>query len=165
MKPAIGMQFDTLDDAEVFYRLYAAKVGFDVRVGQSKKVEGVAVWKRFYCNKEGERSSEKEKAPKVEDISKQKRNRKIVRCGCEAKVTVVRTADNKFIYSDFVEMQAHALVKTPARKQFVKANRKVSEKAKSSLLTCHKASIGTSAAFRLLREGGFEFAGCALRDM
>ncbi|TVT97788.1 hypothetical protein EJB05_56947, partial [Eragrostis curvula] len=47
MKPAIGMQFKTLDDAEVFYRLYATKVGFDVRVGQSKKVDGIAVWKRF----------------------------------------------------------------------------------------------------------------------
>ncbi|KAL6606177.1 hypothetical protein ACP70R_041830 [Stipagrostis hirtigluma subsp. patula] len=167
MKPAKGMEFESLDDAEVFYRLYAIKVGFDVRVGQSRKVDGIAVWKRFYCNKEGERSSEKEEAPKIMDISTQKRNTRIVRCGCEAKVTVTRTPDNRYIYSDFVERHTHALVTTPARKQFLKANRKVSDKVKNSLLTCHKASIGTSAAYRLLRvsEGGFEFAGCTLRDM
>uniref|UniRef100_A0A0A9P7G6 Uncharacterized protein n=1 Tax=Arundo donax TaxID=35708 RepID=A0A0A9P7G6_ARUDO len=63
-KPAIGMQFNTSDDAEVFYRLYAIKVGFDVRIVQSRKVDNVAVWKRFYCNKEAERSSEKGEAPK-----------------------------------------------------------------------------------------------------
>ncbi|KAL6640689.1 hypothetical protein ACP70R_021812 [Stipagrostis hirtigluma subsp. patula] len=87
-KPRVGMQFETLVGAEMFYRVYAIEVGFDVRIGQTKKVGGVVTWKRFYCSKEGERSSEKEDDPKVVDISTHKRNTRIVRCGCEARVTV-----------------------------------------------------------------------------
>jgi hypothetical protein len=43
----------------------------------------------------------------------------------------------------------------------------VSERAKSTLFNCHKASIGTSQAFRLLQvsDGGFENVGCTLRDL
>lgn len=160
------MMFSTLDAAEEFYRLYALAVGFDVRTGQSRKVAGVVVWKRLYCSKEGERSSGKEQGKRITDIGKHERNTRIVRCGCEARVTVKCTNDKRYTYSEFFETHTHALV-TPSKKMFMKANRKVSDRAKNALLSCHKASIGTSAAFRLLRvsEGGFEFVGCTKRDI
>ena len=37
LKPRVGMIFDTLEDVEKFYKFYAHKTGFSVRVGQHKK--------------------------------------------------------------------------------------------------------------------------------
>jgi hypothetical protein len=49
----------------------------------------------------------------------------------------------------------------------LRSNRRVSERAKSTLFNCHKASIGTSQAYRLLHvsEGGCENVGCTKRDL
>ena len=48
-----------------------------------------------------------------------------------------------------------------------KSNRFVSEKTKTTLFNCHKASIGTSQAYRLLHvgAGGFEYVGCTKKDL
>ncbi|WVZ77255.1 hypothetical protein U9M48_025142, partial [Paspalum notatum var. saurae] len=53
------------------------------------------------------------------------------------------------------------------KQHLLRSNRHISERAKSTLYNCHKTSIGTSQAYRLLHvsEGGFENVGCTLRDL
>lgn len=155
-KPAIGMQFKDLAEAEHFYKSYAHSVGFSVRKGQSRTVGNEQVWKRFYCNRRGWRSEKEE--------IKSKRKTKITRCDCQAMITL-KWKDNKYIVTSFFEDHTHELA-SPSKQQFLRSNREVSESAKSSLFTCHTASIGTSAAYRLFRvgEGGFEKVGCTKRD-
>ena len=36
-KPYVGMQFDSLDDVETFYKEFAKKEGFGIRIRMSKK--------------------------------------------------------------------------------------------------------------------------------
>jgi hypothetical protein len=155
-KPAIGMQFKDLAEAEHFYKSYAHSVGFSVRKGQSRTVGNEQVWKRFYCNRRGWRSEKEE--------IKSKRKTKITRYDCQAMITL-KWKDNKYIVTSFFEDHTHELA-SPSKQQFLRSNREVSESAKSSLFTCHTASIGTSAAYRLFRvgEGGFEKVGCTKRD-
>jgi hypothetical protein len=51
---------------------------------------------------------------------------------------------------------------TPRKRHLLRSNRYVTEKAKTTLFNCHKASIGTSQAYMLLQvgAGGFEYVGC-----
>ena len=65
-----------------------------------------------------------------------------------------------------VEEHSHGFV-SPDKRHLLRSNRRVSERAKSTLFNCHKASIGTSQAYRLLHvsSGGFENVGCTKRDL
>ena len=78
--------------------------------------------------------------------------RKITRCGCEAMITVKHIKDGKYSISDFHEEHTHDFV-TPRKQHLIKSNREVSEKAKTTLFTCHIVSIGTFGPF-----GCFELA-------
>jgi hypothetical protein len=153
MKPKIGMTFADVESAKEFYKCSAHHVGFSVRVGQHKVIDGVTLYKRFFYSKEGFRN-EKNMQSSCKQKKYEKRN---TRCGCEAMLVIKRTEDHKYIVTRFEEDHTHALV-TPSKQQFIRSNRKVTLSAKNTLLTCHKASIGTSQAYRYLRvgAGGFE---------
>jgi zinc finger SWIM domain-containing protein 3 len=165
-KPIVGMTFDTLTDVENFYKDYAHKAGFSVRVGQHKKQNEEIFYKRFFCSREGYR---KEKVHNVSDQSGKKRKTSDVvetRCGCEAHIVVKLGSDKKYRILSMFEEHNHGFV-SPDKRHLLRSNRRVSERAKSTLFNCHKASIGTSQAFRLLQvsDGGCETVGCTLRDL
>jgi hypothetical protein len=56
---------------------------------------------------------------------------------------------------------------SPYKRHLLRSNRKVSERAKSTLFNCYEASIDTSQAYRLLHvsEGGLENVGCTKSDL
>jgi hypothetical protein len=88
------------------------------------------------------------------------------RCGCDAHIIVKLGTDRKYQISSICEEHNHGLV-SPNKKHLLRSNRHVNKRAKSTLFNCHKASIGTSQAYRLLHvsEGGFQNDGCTLRDL
>jgi hypothetical protein len=65
-----------------------------------------------------------------------------------------------------VEQHNHTLV-SPDKTHLLRSNRSVSQRAKNTLFTCHKASVGTSQAYRILQvsDGGFNNIGCTKRDL
>jgi len=98
--------------------------------------------------------------------SEKRYEKRITRCGCEAMLVIKRTDYCKYTVIRFEEDHTHALV-TPSKQQFIRSNRKVTLHTKHTLFTCHKASIGTSQAYRYLRvgAGGFENVGFLKRDL
>jgi zinc finger SWIM domain-containing protein 3 len=88
------------------------------------------------------------------------------RCGCEAHIVVNLCSDKKYRIHSMVEEHNHGFV-SPDKRHLLRSNRKVSERVKSNVFNCHKASIGMSQAFRLLQvsDGGFQNIGCTLRDL
>ncbi|KAJ1255204.1 hypothetical protein BS78_K279700 [Paspalum vaginatum] len=161
------MTFNTIVDAERFYKNYAHNAGFSVRIGQQKKEGEEILTKRFYCSREG--YSSKEKCTEVVDqLGKKRKTHNVMetRCGCEAHIFVKICSDKKYQIASMVEHHNHGFV-SPDKRHLLRSNRYVNERAKSTLFNCHKASIGTSQAYRLLHvsEGGFENVGCTLRDL
>ncbi|EEC74573.1 hypothetical protein OsI_10136 [Oryza sativa Indica Group] len=75
-------------------------------------------------------------------------------------------SDKKYRISSMIGEHSHGFV-SPDKRHLLRSNRTVSERAKSTLFSCHKASIGTSQAFRLLQvsDGGFQNVGCTLRNL
>ncbi|WVZ93391.1 LOW QUALITY PROTEIN: hypothetical protein U9M48_039373, partial [Paspalum notatum var. saurae] len=165
LKPAVGMKFYSIDDVLRFYKGYAHSAGFSVRLGQHKKENEEIVAKRFYCSREEKRKTQK-KVPVKPGKKKKAHNVMQTRCGCEAHIYVKLGSDKKYQISSMVEHHNHGLV-SPDKQHLFRSNRHVSERAKSTLYNCHKTSIGTSQAYRLLHvsEGGFENVGCTLRDL
>ena len=159
------MIFDTLTDVEDFYKSYAHDAGFSVRIGQQKKQNEEILIKRYLCSREGYK---KEDEKNVTDASGNKRTHNVMekRCGCQARIVVNLGSDKKYRIVSMVEQHNHDFV-SPDKRQFLRSNRMVSKRVKSTLFNCHKASIGTSQAYRLLHvsEGGFQNIGCTLRDL
>jgi hypothetical protein len=88
------------------------------------------------------------------------------RCGCPAHIVVKLDSDKKYWIFSMVEEHNHGFVSSD-KKHLLRSNRNVSERANNTLFNCHKASIGTSMAFRLLQvsDGGPENVGCTRRDL
>jgi hypothetical protein len=157
------MEFDSWENEESFYTRYAHEVGFSVRTGtQHLGKGGVALWKRFVCEKQGWR---KTKELNNEAVKKRKRNVKISRCGCEAMIGLKRRNDGKYVVARLVLQHTHQLV-SPNKRQFLRSNREVNSELRSKLFTCHKALLGTSATYRMLTvERGPGQIGCLKRDL
>jgi zinc finger SWIM domain-containing protein 3 len=88
------------------------------------------------------------------------------RCGCPTHIVVKLGSDKKYRIYSMVEAHSHGFVSLDKR-HLLRSNCNVSERAKSTLFNCHKASIGTSQIYRLLHvsKGGFENVGCTKRDV
>nr|XP_045087502.1 protein FAR1-RELATED SEQUENCE 5-like [Aegilops tauschii subsp. strangulata]XP_045087503.1 protein FAR1-RELATED SEQUENCE 5-like [Aegilops tauschii subsp. strangulata] len=164
LKPKVGMTFEGLEAVEKFYKAYAHQSGFGVRIGQQKKIENKVVrTKRFMCNREGFKSKD---IKEINDPLRKRRKQTDTRCGCDAHIFVRLCGENTYKIDSWIEHHVHGLV-SPDKRHLIRSNRRVSERAKNTLYTCHKASIGTSQAYRLLQvsEGGIPNAGCTKRDL
>lgn len=58
LEPHVGLEFDSAEDAQEFYNLYAAQAGFKIRIGQlyRSRVDGSVISRRFVCSKEAKDS-------------------------------------------------------------------------------------------------------------
>jgi hypothetical protein len=160
-KPVLGKSFDSLKDAEEFYKSYAHHGGFSVRIGPQNKALDEVINKRFMCSRAGFKKVNETDGPAI----KQKKHA-LTRCGCDANMYVKLGPDKKYHITALVEEHNHPLC-SPDKTPFLRSNRVVSERAKHTLFTCHKANIGTSQAFRILQvsDGRFNNIGCTKRDL
>lgn len=157
------MKFEDIEAVEKFYKSYVHTVGFSVRIEQQKKLNEVVQCKCFMCSRQGWKSK---KGNEISDPSKKRRKLKETRCGCDAHIFVKLCSDNKYHIASLVEHHSHGLV-SPDKLHLMRSNREVTERAKNTLFTSHRASVGTSQAYRLLHvsDGGFENVGCTKRDL
>lgn len=100
--PNVGMEFESEDDAYVFYNRYAKMVGFSVRKDflNKSKVNGTVVSRRFTCFKEGYRRKDKR------DVNV-KKPRKQTRTGCLAQMTISRQPNGKYCVIHFEAKHNH----------------------------------------------------------
>jgi hypothetical protein len=158
------MIFDDIKPTEKFYKEYAHDAGFSIRIGQQKVDDsGVVKWKWFLCPRGGYKTS---LGTNSNDSSKEMRRTREPRCGCQAYIYVKHTSEGKYEIVALNEGHNHAFV-TPRKHHLLRSNRSVTEKAKTTLFNCHKASIGTSQAYRLLQvgAGGFEYVSCTKKNL
>ena len=160
------MIFDSWEQGKSFYKAYADHVGFSIRTWTQHKDGDVVKLKKFVCSKEGWRKNNKKENEQVDQ--KPKRKLKITRVGCKAMSQFKRRSDGKYEVVRFVKTHTHELA-SPRKWHLLRSNREVSAEPKSALFSCHKALLGTSAAFRLLSVemggGEHENIGCTKQDL
>ncbi|KAJ4970510.1 hypothetical protein NE237_003609 [Protea cynaroides] len=118
-KPSVGMEFDSLDRAFLFYNEYARLVGFSVRKGKIRKsnVDGSILFRRLCCSKEGhsrkslESNTDEQKGVKDGDVVKVgARSHLIARVGCKAKLDLKKVTSSKWVVQKFQEEHNHECV-------------------------------------------------------
>jgi hypothetical protein len=86
-----GLEFDTAEDAQEFYNIYATQSGFRIRIGQlyRSRVDGAVVSRRFVCSKEGFQTNS--------------------RTGCPAFIRVQRVDSGKWVLANVKKEHNHEL--------------------------------------------------------
>ncbi|XP_010267252.1 PREDICTED: protein FAR1-RELATED SEQUENCE 5-like isoform X2 [Nelumbo nucifera] len=115
-KPSVGMEFDSLDKAFLFYNEYARIVGFSVRKAKIRKsnIDGSILFRRLCCSKEGHSrkslESDNDETNQVKDgvaAKVSKRNHLVSRVGCNAKLDLKKANSGKWVVQKFCEEHNH----------------------------------------------------------
>jgi zinc finger SWIM domain-containing protein 3 len=103
MKPVVGMSFDSIKSVKEFYKSYAHKVGFSVRINPQHLVIDEVVSKKFLCSRQGFKKTN------VAPTAKQK-NSTETRCGCDVHISVKLGTDKRYFIVSVVEEHNHILL-------------------------------------------------------
>ncbi|XP_019264527.1 PREDICTED: protein FAR1-RELATED SEQUENCE 7-like [Nicotiana attenuata] len=91
LEPNVGLEFDSAEEAQEFYNLYATKLGFRIRIGQlyRSRVDGSVISRRFVCSKEGFQTTS--------------------RTGCPAFIRVQKADSGKWVLANVKKEHNHEL--------------------------------------------------------
>ncbi|XP_052207985.1 protein FAR1-RELATED SEQUENCE 7-like [Diospyros lotus] len=91
LEPQVGLEFDSAEDAQEFYNLYATQAGFRIRIGQlyRSRVDGSVISRRFVCSKEGFQTNS--------------------RTGCPAFIRVQKNDSGKWVLANVKKEHNHDL--------------------------------------------------------
>jgi len=147
IKPYVGLEFRTPDEAYNFYNNYACHVGFSVRKGSrassSKGVSSV----RFVCHKEGFSNYQKKREMPIGSSTNQRTPEKqkgIIRMGCRASCRIKLVKDDIWQVSVFVEDHNHELIASPSKKRNLRSQKHLTEEDKDTIRNLSAQNVGTS---------------------
>ncbi|XP_060675878.1 protein FAR1-RELATED SEQUENCE 5-like [Ziziphus jujuba] len=168
-KPNVKQEFQTIEEAFQFYNAYARECGFSARMSTSKRKKGTneLIWKQFVCFKEGETNEHYQKKEKHTVQRSGERNRGLVRVGCKAKMTVVKSQTGpNWIVSQFVEEHNYALA-TPSKIHLLRSHRVVSAAKRGLSQQLSEANIPMCQQIRVLEieADGPQNIGCVEKDI
>ncbi|XP_052621639.1 protein FAR1-RELATED SEQUENCE 5-like [Lactuca sativa] len=108
----LGKVFDTPDDAYTFYNDYSFLHGFGIRRDDTiKNPKTNEPFRKIYvCNKEGFKRMDKKDSSENE-----KKRRRDIRTGCQAKLRITRQEDGKWLVDSFNDTHNHDLTMTPTK--------------------------------------------------
>ncbi|XP_057793198.1 protein FAR1-RELATED SEQUENCE 5-like [Salvia miltiorrhiza] len=166
IKPYEGQVFDTLNAGVMFYKRYAAAVGFQARMSTIIYATDGSIRIRYVlCNREGvwDKADEAEFDPKNPKAKK----RKTTSCRADCKARAIFQVSSGGVYKlrTFNEGHTHLMVPAHAR-HLMACNRKVGEFEQSLIISGIKANIGPMRTFRIYKEimGTYEGIGCTGTD-
>ena len=108
----LGKVFDTPDDAYTFYNDYSFLHGFGIhRDDTIKNPKTNEPFRKIYvCNKEVFKRMDKNASSENE-----KKRRRDVRTGCQAKLRITKQEDEKWLVDSFNDTHNHDLTMTPTK--------------------------------------------------
>ncbi|KAI4298806.1 hypothetical protein L6164_032324 [Bauhinia variegata] len=144
--PYVGMLFKSDDDAFEYYGKFARKNGFSVRKERSRLSPQLGVYKRdFVCHRSGF-------APAKKSNGGHQRDRKSVRCGCDAKMhlskEIVEGVSQWFV-AQFSNVHNHELLEDD-QVRLLPAYRKINEAAQERILLLSKAGFPVNRIVKML---------------
>ncbi|XP_054778388.1 protein FAR-RED IMPAIRED RESPONSE 1-like [Prosopis cineraria] len=143
LKPKIGREFGSWEEAWEFWQEYAKNTGFEPRKynGTNSRKDGSLITYRYVCCKEGCR-----KEGKKETYSSKYRAE--TRTNCKARM-IVSFIDQKYKITKFDEEHNHPL-HTPATRHFLASQRNLSEVDAYGIDLARKSGLQQKATFDLM---------------
>ncbi|XP_074356005.1 protein FAR1-RELATED SEQUENCE 5-like [Apium graveolens] len=165
--PCVGMIFDSLNEAESFYRGYGRSIGFEIIIRSSRRhSRNGGISSRLYICRKGGRLGPK--PLEVEDRVKGKRPRDVIpRTCCRARICVAhKVSSNKWKVTKVNLEHNHAMV-TSDKVKFMQRSRNIDPFTRSLIELFNKSGIETPKVMNLLSEtcGGIEKVGFSSQDV
>ncbi|XP_010245235.1 PREDICTED: protein FAR1-RELATED SEQUENCE 5-like isoform X2 [Nelumbo nucifera] len=120
--PSIGMEFESQEEAYVFYNRYAIEMGFSARKSSTRKSQrtGEIIGRCFCCSLQGYRNASSVR------VVERKRLRPESRTGCKAMMSIRRKKGGRWVVSQVVKEHNHALT-SPSKRHKLRSRRKIIE--------------------------------------
>ncbi|KAK9663962.1 hypothetical protein RND81_14G009400 [Saponaria officinalis] len=145
--PYVGQTFKSDDEAFKYYCAFARKNGFSIRKARSTESHNLGVYRRdFVCYRSG--FNQPRKKANVEHP----RERKSVRCGCDAKLYLTKEAVNgvtQWYVSQFSNVHNHELLEDD-RVRLLPAYRKIQETDQERILLLSSAGFPVNKVIKVL---------------
>ncbi|XP_048491824.1 putative protein FAR1-RELATED SEQUENCE 10 [Beta vulgaris subsp. vulgaris] len=145
--PYVGQIFSTDDEALEYYSNFARKNGFSIRKARSTESHNLGVYRRdFVCYRSG--FNQPRKKANVEHP----RDRKSVRCGCDAKLYLTKEIVNgvtQWFVSQFSNVHNHELLEDD-QVRLLPAYRKIQEADQERILLLSKAGFPVNRIIKIL---------------
>ncbi|KAI4365280.1 hypothetical protein MLD38_021277 [Melastoma candidum] len=145
--PYVGQIFRTDDDAFDYYSKFARKNGFSIRKARSTGSQNLGVYRRdFVCYRSGFNQ------PRKKADVEHPRDRKSVRCGCDAKLYLTKEIVDglvQWFVSQFSNVHNHELLKDD-EVRLLPAYRKIKEADQERILLLAKAGFPVNRIIKLL---------------
>ncbi|KAJ9538644.1 hypothetical protein OSB04_031377 [Centaurea solstitialis] len=157
-----GDYFESVEKAEDFYREYAERGGFDVRVSTKKTNRiGLLTSRYWFCSREGLPLEKSFDSLSIQPGTRRHRNVNLKRTGCKAcfKIHLVKELNRYAVYS-FVEWHNHTLfLKMKCGRQL-----NYSEQKNVFHSSTHKVGVTKAHRLRAAIDGGVQRSGPTKRD-
>lgn len=145
--PYVGQIFKSDEEAFEYYSNFARKNGFSIRKARSTESQNLGVYRRdFVCYRSG--FNQPRKKANVEHP----RDRKSVRCGCDAKLYLTKEIVNsatQWYVSQFSNIHNHELLEDD-EVRLLPAYRKIQEADQERILLLSKAGFPVNRIVKLL---------------
>ncbi|XP_027172026.1 protein FAR1-RELATED SEQUENCE 5-like [Coffea eugenioides] len=159
----MNMTFDSVEDAELFYFVYARAMGFGIRRSDRKYYDdGKTRYRKWLCCREGEREE------RWKTMENRMREAKVVtRVKCKACFRIkYDLPSSKFIVTEFLREHNHTLA-TPSTAIFLRAHRNVSDADYAHAYALRRVGTRTSQIMKLfaLEAGGYDKVNFQNKDL
>lgn len=145
--PYVGQIFKSDDDAFEYYSNFARKNGFSIRKARSTESQNLGIYRRdFVCYRSG--FNQPRKKANVEHP----RDRKSVRCGCDAKLYLTKEIVHgvtQWYVSQFSNVHNHELLEDD-QVRLLPAYRKIQEADQERILLLSKAGFPVNRIVKVL---------------
>ncbi|KAG8387179.1 hypothetical protein BUALT_Bualt03G0226400 [Buddleja alternifolia] len=145
--PYVGQIFKSDDEAFEYYSNFARKNGFSIRKARSTESQNLGVYRRdFVCYRSGFNQ------PRKKTNVEHQRERKSVRCGCDAKLYLTKEIVDgvpQWYISQFSNVHNHELLEDDQVRLFP-AYRKIEEADQEHILLLSKAGFPVNRIVKVL---------------
>uniref|UniRef100_A0A8I6XQ01 Protein FAR1-RELATED SEQUENCE n=1 Tax=Hordeum vulgare subsp. vulgare TaxID=112509 RepID=A0A8I6XQ01_HORVV len=136
VNPAVGTEFDLLDEAYQFYNLYSWEVGFGIRFAKSRlNVNRRKCMQEIVCGCASKPLRESTRS---------------TRCGCTARIRLLRSSDNGWYISEHRDAHNHNLSATCSEKMHWQSHRHIDRYTKDLVKKLRENNISLGKVFSIV---------------
>lgn len=159
----VGFQFNSIEEAETFYRIYSKAYGFSIRKNEVKKNKsGMVVVRSWCCSNAGFRQKKYNEAP-----NRVREQRSESRSGCKAIFRIGYTNSTKmWVVKKFHVLHNHSLA-NDYETVFLRSHRKISPAELEEVKLMKQSGMGTGQIWNLIvhMKGGWDKVGWTKKDL
>ncbi|GKE80478.1 protein FAR1-related sequence 11, partial [Tanacetum coccineum] len=160
-EPFIGQTFSSIEEAHIFYQVYAIQHGYSVRRDRSDRRNNKSVRRDICCHRAGN------PAKKSPTVSKNHRNRESSKCWCKVhmRLTLKKSFDifpEEWHVTKFIKDHNHELL-SHEEMRFLPANRIITPEDEQEILLYKEAGLNVREIIRVMelkknvKHGGLSF--------